>query len=116
MTLTQLLVSWIVMSLSLFVISKVPILGVEIDRFETALISAAVFGVLNAFVRPILAFFAFPITFITFGLFVFVLNGIIFALAAAFVAGFRLRYGLWSAIFGAIAQTLVYSFLRGLLG
>ncbi len=114
MNLTQLIVAWLVMSLSLFIISKIPILGVEIDRFETALTSAAVFGILNAFVRPILAFFTFPITVITFGLFIFVLNAIIFALAAAFVSGFRLRNGIWSAVFGAIAQALVYSFLRGL--
>ncbi|MFM7578589.1 MAG: phage holin family protein, partial [Microcystaceae cyanobacterium] len=59
-----LIVTWFVTSLSLFIISKLPT-GVEIDSFQKAMIASLVFGLLNAFLKPILSFFAFPITFLT---------------------------------------------------
>ena len=71
MDIVSLLIAWLITSVSLFIISKLPT-GVEIDSFQKAIISAAVFGLLNALLRPILGFLAFPITFITFGLFAFV--------------------------------------------
>lgn len=110
MDLVGILISWLVTAVSLFAISYLPI-GVEIDGFNKALISAAVFGILNALVRPILAFFAFPLTLITFGLFTIILNGIIFGLAAYLVTGFRLRWGFWSAILGAFLLTVVNSLI-----
>jgi putative membrane protein len=109
-----LIVSWLVTSVSLFLISKLPT-GVEISSFQKALISAIVFGLLNAFVRPVIAFFSFPITFLTFGLFSIVINAIIFGLAAALVDGFSLRWGFWSALIGAVLlgfiNSLIYQFL-----
>ncbi len=97
-----LLVSWLVTTLSFLIISRLPI-GVEIDSFGKAAILAVVFGILNAILRPILGFFTFPLIFLTFGLFLFVLNAIIFGLAAAIVPGFLWRYGIWSALIGVIA-------------
>ncbi len=111
---TGLLVSWLVTTLSFLIISRLPI-GVEIDSFGKAAISAVVFGILNAILRPILGFFTFPLIFLTFGLFLFVLNAIIFGLAAAIVPGFRLRYGIWSALIGAIALSVINSLLFNLL-
>lgn len=108
--LIPILITWLVTAVSLFIISKVPI-GVEIDSFNKALISAAVFGLLNAFVRPLLAILSLPITFITFGLFTIILNAIIFGLAAYLVRGFWLRYGIWSALLGSLALTFVNSIL-----
>jgi putative membrane protein len=109
-----LLIIWLVTTISFLIISKLPI-GVEIDSFGKAVISAAVFGILNAILRPILGFFTFPFIILTFGLFVFVLNAIIFGLAAALVPGFRLRWGFWSALIGAIALSIVNSLLFNLL-
>jgi len=108
------LVTTLVTAVSLFVISKLPT-GVEIKSPQTALISALVFGLLNAFVRPILAFFAFPITFLTFGLFALIINAIIFALAAAIVEGFSLKWGFWSALMGAILLGFMNSLIFRLL-
>jgi len=110
----ELLITWLVTSISLFIISKLP-LGIEIDGFGKALVSAAVFGVLNALLRPILGFLAFPITFLTFGLFALVLNAIIFGLAAFLVHGFRLRGGFFSALIGAIALSLINALIFQLL-
>ncbi|BAU63651.1 membrane protein of unknown function [Stanieria sp. NIES-3757] len=109
-----LLITWLVTAISLFIISKLPI-GVEIDSFGKALFSAVVFGILNALLRPVLAFFAFPITIITFGLFALVINAIIFGLAAALVTGFRLRWGFWSALIGSFALGVVNSIIFKIL-
>ena len=114
MSLIGLLVAWLVTSVSLLLISKLPT-GVEISSFQKALVSAIVFGLLNAFVRPVIAFFTLPITFLTFGLFSVVINAIIFGLAAALVDGFSLRWGFWSALIGAfllgLINSLIYRFL-----
>jgi Predicted membrane protein len=59
MDITSLVIAWLVTSVSFFIISKLP-LGVEIDSFEKAMISAAVFGLLNALVRPLFVVFSFP--------------------------------------------------------
>jgi putative membrane protein len=108
------LLTWLVTTISFLIISKIPI-GIEIDSFKKAAISAAVFGVLNALLRPLLGFLTFPIIFLTFGLFAFVLNAIIFGIAAYLVEGFRLRWGFWSALIGSIALGIVNSLLFNLL-
>jgi len=111
---TGLLITWIVTTISFLIISRLP-LGIEIDSVKKAIISAAVFGILNAILRPILFFFSFPFIILTFGLFAFVLNAIIFGLAAFLVPGFRLRWGIWSALIGAIALSIINSLLFNLL-
>ncbi len=103
-------VVWIVTAVSFFIISKLPI-GVEIDSPVKSLISAAVFGIVTAIVRPILnIFFAVP-SLLTFNLFpwlfAFIAGAICFGLAAWLVQGFRLRYGWISAALGAFALSLV---------
>jgi len=107
---TGLLIAWLVTTVSLVIISKLP-LGIEIDSLGKAIISAAVFGILNALLRPILTILTFPFLLLTFGLFAFILNAIIFGLAAFLVPGFRLRWGFWSALIGS----LVLSFLNTLI-
>lgn len=101
----------IVTAISLLILSYIPFLGIEIDSPVKALISGVVFGLLNAFVRPIIEFFSLPLTFITFGLFTWVINIIIFGLAAWLVPGFRLRNKILSAILGAIALSIINSLL-----
>ncbi|MEK0179973.1 phage holin family protein [Microcoleus anatoxicus] len=115
MNIVSLAIAWLVTSVSFFIISKLPI-GVDIDTFGKAMISAAVFGLLNALVRPIFLLFTFPAVLITFGLFMIVINAAIFGLAAWLVDGFRLRWGIWSALLGAIALGFVNSLLYELLG
>ncbi|MBD2358627.1 phage holin family protein [Tolypothrix sp. FACHB-123] len=109
-----LIITWVVTSISFLIISRLPI-GVEIDNFGKALITAAVFGILNALLLPALTFFTLPVIIITIGLFFFILNSIIFALSAAIVPGFRLRYGFWSALLGSIALAIINSILLRLI-
>jgi putative membrane protein len=90
--------------------------GVEINDFKKALISAAVFGIVNALVRPILKLILLPATLLFAGSFIaFVLNVAMFALAAKLVEGFRLRWGIWSAIIGALALSFINSVLFQIL-
>jgi putative membrane protein len=111
---TALVLTWLVTTVSFLIISKLPI-GVEVDSFVKALISAAVFGFLNALLRPILTFFTFPFILITLGLFFLVLNAVIFGLAAYLVPGFRLRWGIWSAFLGSLALAIINSILLRLI-
>lgn len=110
----DLIITWLIMSVSFFIISKLP-LGVEVDTLTTALISAAVFGVLNVFLKPVFVVLGFPVVVLTLGLFMIVINAIIFGLAAWLVSGFRLRWGIWSALLGSIALSLINSILTELL-
>lgn len=106
----DLLISWLITAISLLIIAQLPI-GVEVDSIGKALVSAIIFGILNAIVKPILVVLTIPFTILTLGLFLFIVNAIVFGLAAALVQGFRLRYGFWSAIFGSICL----SFINGIL-
>ena len=73
----ELLIAWLITAISLLIIAQLPI-GVEVDNFGKALVSAIVFGVLNALVKPILLFFSIPLTILTLGLFLLVVNAIVF--------------------------------------
>jgi putative membrane protein len=110
----DLIITWLIMSVSFFIISKLP-LGVEVDDLTTALVSAAVFGILNAFLKPVFVVLGFPVVVLTLGLFMVVINAIIFGLAAWLVSGFRLRWGIWSALLGSIALGLINSILTQVL-
>jgi putative membrane protein len=97
---------WLVSSFSLYILSRLPT-GIRIEGFGTALVAGLVLGLLNAFLRPVLGFLAFPITFLTLGLFSFVLNGIVFLLASSLVRGFDLNRGCLTAIIGSILLSLL---------
>ncbi len=112
----SLLFKFVVTVISLLIISKLPVVGVEIDSPAKAAISAIVIGVLNALMWLPLKFLSFLPAFLSF-LPVFILNVIIFAVAAALVPGFRLQNSLLSAVFGAalltLFNTLIHHFLPG---
>lgn len=114
MNIVHLLITLVVTAVSFVIISKIPI-GVEVDSFPKALISAAVFGVLNAILKPVLDFLGFPLVFLTFGLFALAINAIIFGIAAWLVEGFRLRWGFWSALLGSLALGIINSLLFNVL-
>ena len=118
MDIVGILTTWLITTICFLIISKLPI-GVEIDSLGKAVFSAAVFGVLNAILGPILKVFAAPVNLITFGLFSPAINliilALVFALAAKLVEGFRLRHKLWSALLGALSLTIVNSIVDKIL-
>jgi putative membrane protein len=100
-----LLVHWVLMGIALAVTAHfVP--GVHVDSIETLLIAAAVVGLVNALVRPVLSFFSLPLTILSLGLFYLIINGTCFALAAWLVDGFRVD-GLKPAVIGALCTSFV---------
>ncbi|MDB5247697.1 MAG: phage holin family protein [Segetibacter sp.] len=89
--------------------------GVHIDSFQTAIILAIVLALLNTFIKPILVFFTLPITILTLGLFLLVINILIIKWAADLVPGFDVD-GWWPALLFSLLVSFVSSVLEGLLG
>lgn len=89
--------------------------GVEVADGQALLIAALVLGVVNAIVRPVVFFFTLPLTFVTLGLFLLVVNAGMLALAGWLVPGFDVN-GWWPAFWGAIVVGLVSWFGHMLIG
>lgn len=88
--------------------------GVGLDNYTTALIVAAVLAILNVLVKPILVIFTLPITIVTFGLFLLIINAVIILLADKMIDGFSVA-SLWTAILFSILLSILQSILYGLL-
>ncbi|MHA4810159.1 phage holin family protein [Flavitalea flava] len=80
--------------------------GIHIDTFWTAIVLAFVLAILNVLVKPVLIILTFPITLLTLGLFLFVINGAIVLLAAKFVDGFYVRSFWWALLFSLLVSLL----------
>jgi putative membrane protein len=80
--------------------------GIEIDGPVSLLAAALLLGVVNALVRPIVVLLTLPLTLLTFGLFLLVVNGCLFALVAAMLEGVRLS-GFGAAVLGALIVSVV---------
>ena len=89
--------------------------GVHVAGFTTALIVAMVLGLLNIFIKPIIIIFTFPVTILTLGLFLLVINAIIILLCANIVGGFAID-SFWTALFFSIVLSLLQSIMNGILG
>jgi len=102
------LIRWLLSALALILTSKI-VPGITVDSFTALLIAAIVLGLVNAVVKPILVFFTLPLTFLTLGLFLLVVNAITFGLAAWLVPGFSVN-GFLPAMLGSIVMSIL-SFL-----
>lgn len=87
--------------------------GLELSGPSTALLAGAILGFVNALVRPVLFVLTLPLTLLTLGLFIFVLNAICLGLTAALVPGFTID-GFVSALLGALVVSVVSWILNGL--
>jgi len=89
--------------------------GVHVDGYLSAIIVAIVLGLLRIFVRPLIIFFTLPITLITLGLFLFVINAFIILLADKLIDGFAVA-GFWYALLFSLLlsffQSILYSLLK----
>jgi putative membrane protein len=101
----RLLLIWLINALALLALPYV-FPWVSVDSFGTALIAALVLGLANTLIRPLLVVLTLPVTILTLGLFIFVLNGLLFWAVGSFVDGFRVS-GFWAAVFGAIVYSLI---------
>ena len=89
--------------------------GVHVDGFATAIIVAVVLGLLNIFIKPILVLLTLPVTFVTLGLFLLVINAIIILLCDTIVGGFGVD-SFFTALLFSIILSLAQSILYALLG
>jgi putative membrane protein len=105
----KIIIHWLVSALAIL-ISAYVLPGVTVDGFVAALVLAVILGAINAFLRPLFVILTFPITILTFGLFVFVINGLLVMLAASIVPGFEVA-GLGSGILFAIVLAIVSAVL-----
>lgn len=80
--------------------------GISVDNWKTLLLAAVLLGLVNAVIRPIVFFLTLPLTVVTLGLFLFVVNGAMLGLVDMFLPGFSID-GFWQAVLGAIIIGLV---------
>ena len=100
-------------AIAVFVLANI-VPGISIESYTTAILVAIVLGLLNTLVRPLLIFFTIPLTLITLGLFLLIINAIMVLLSDYFISGFNVS-GLFSAILFSILLSLTQSVLYKLL-
>lgn len=107
---TSFLLHWAITALSLWVASRI-FSGIRFGSTSALAISALLLGFVNAIVKPVLIFLTLPLTFVTFGLFLLVINALMILLVAALVKGFSVS-GFWTAL---VAGTFIalFSMLMG---
>jgi putative membrane protein len=108
------LIRAVVVAIGLWLASQI-VPGVEIRSTGSLIAAALLLGVVNAIVRPILVILTFPITLLTLGLFLLVINGLMIELVSHFLAGFVV-VGLWPAILSAIVVGVTSWLMSGFIG
>ena len=108
-----LLVSWLILAVAIFITARI-LPGLKIESFGRALVVAIVLALLNVCLRPLLAFVFAPLTWITFGLFSLVINGLVLWATSGLVSGFKVQ-GCWWAILGALVISLFRTLLFSLI-
>ena len=109
----RLLLVWILSAIALLVVAYLyP--GVQVQDWKAAAVAALVLGLVNTLVKPILIILTLPVTILTLGLFLLVINALCFWLVANLVPGFHVT-GFWAAMLGAILYSLITWALSQLL-
>lgn len=88
--------------------------GISVKSFGSAVLVAIVLGILNAVLKPVLQFLSFPVTVLTLGLFLLVINTVIILLTSAIVGGFHVENFWWALLF-SIIMSIVVSLLEGIV-
>lgn len=104
-----LLLVWILNAVALLAVAYL-LPGIVVASFGSAMLAALILGLVNMLVRPVLVLLTLPITIVTLGLFLFVINALLFWFVGSVLKGFQVQ-GFWWAVGGAI----LYSLIAGLL-
>ncbi|TWI63117.1 putative membrane protein [Pseudoduganella lurida] len=109
----RLVLTWLINAAALF---AVPYLmhSVDVTSVGAALIAALVLGLVNTLIRPLLVLLTLPVTVLSLGLFIFLINGFTFWLVSQFVPGFHVT-GFWGAVGGALLYSVISWALSTLL-
>jgi putative membrane protein len=108
-----LILVWILNAVALLVVAYL-LPGITVASFGSALIAALVLGLLNMLVKPVLVLLTLPITIVTLGLFLIVLNALLFWFTGSILKGFQVN-GFWWAVIGAILYSIISYLLSSLL-
>lgn len=101
----RLLLIWILNSLALLTVANfVP--GIHLDSFVDAMIAALFLGFVNTLIRPLLLLLTLPVTLLTLGLFIFVINGLLFWFVGSVLKGFVVG-GFWYGVLGAVCYSII---------
>ncbi len=101
-------------ALAVVILAKI-LPGIGVDSYTTAIIVAIVLGLLNFIVKPLLIILTLPITIVTFGLFLLIINALIILLADNFVSGFSVDSIWWALLFSLLLtflESFLFSFLK----
>ena len=100
----KIIIRWLLLAAALLLVANV-YSGVSVSGFGAAMVAALVLGLLNTLVRPVLVLLTFPVTLVTLGLFLFVINALMFWSASYVLEGFQVA-GFWSALVGSVLYSL----------
>jgi putative membrane protein len=109
----RILVVWLINTVALAAVAYL-MPSVSIASAGAALLGALVLGLVNTLIRPLLVLLTLPVTVLTLGLFIFVINGLLFWAVGSLVAGFHVA-GFWAGVFGAIIYSLISWLLSALV-
>ncbi len=105
----QLLLIWLLNALALLTVAYV-LPGIVVEGFAAALIAALILGLINTLLRPLLLLLTLPVTVLTFGLFILLINGLLFWFAGSVLKGFEVN-GFWVGVLGALLYSIFSSVL-----
>ena len=103
----RLILIWICNALALLAVAYL-LPGVRVEGLESALIAALVLGLINTLLRPLLILLTLPVTVLTLGLFILVINGLLFWFAGSVLRGFEVS-GFWVGVMGALLYSVLSS-------
>ena len=109
----KLLLKWLLSAGALWLVAAV-FSGVQVQSFGAALWAVLVISLLNTLVRPVLVLLTLPVTLLTLGLFLFIINGLVFWVASGLLGGLHVT-GFWAAVWGAILYSLLGMAIESLL-
>jgi putative membrane protein len=105
----KLLLIWFLNALALLTVAYV-LPGIHVDGFTAALVAALILGLINTLLRPLLILLTLPVTVVTLGLFILVINGLLFWFAGSVLKGFEVS-GFWVGVLGALLYSIFSSAL-----
>ena len=101
----RILLVWLINTAALIAVAYL-MPSITVTGFWSALVAALILGLVNAIIRPVLILLTLPATVLTLGLFILVINGLLFWFVGSFVEGFNVQ-GFWSGVIGAILFSIV---------
>ena len=110
----KILAKWLLSATALLAVAYL-YSGVQVESFGSALIAAFVIGLFNAVLRPVLVILTLPVTIVTVGLFLFVINALMFWAAASVLSGFHVS-GCGAALLGSLIYSLLGLLIESALG